>query len=37
MTDDVLHHLMAGDLVNSDEEIEQMLDPYQKAWFFINY
>ena len=36
MTDDVLHHLMKGDLVNSDEEIEQLLDPYQKGWYFLN-
>ena len=36
LTDDVLQHLMKGDLVNSDDEIDQMLDPYQKAWYFVN-
>lgn len=36
MTDDVLHHLMKGDLSNSDEEIEQLLSPIQRAWYMIN-
>lgn len=36
MTDDVLHHLMKGDLSNSDEEIEQLLSPIQRAWYLIN-
>ena len=36
MNDDVLHHLMAGDLINSDEEIEAMLNPYQRGWYLLN-
>ena len=36
MTDEVLSHLMKGDLSNSDEEIEQLLSPIQRAWYLIN-
>lgn len=36
MTDEVLSHLMKGDLSNSDDEIEQLLSPEQKAWVIIN-
>lgn len=36
MTDEVLSHLIKGDLVNSDEEIEQNLSPEERAWLMIN-